>query len=244
MSVSGKKDKVSRILISIDCILDTRLGVIMDIDPRQVDKVLVNKEFNYHERLSDEFPGIDKNEFETKYLARDVTILAQSKATNLFNFLIETDKVLQVELKTKPDIDDLQYVINVYPYLLTPKEIEDIVFCFRFNMKNQHLKVSVIWMPLEKLTVDYCNTDITAMFMYDYDEWMNIHVDSLSKMSLHDVTLFAPMIYKDKKPTEEEIAEFKEAGTADPFMILSTAVRELIELFFLPINEFSVYKPG
>ena len=60
MSVKGKKDKVSRVLISIDCILDTRLGTIMDIDPNLVDKILVNKEFNYHERLVDEFPYIKK----------------------------------------------------------------------------------------------------------------------------------------------------------------------------------------
>ena len=243
MSVVGKKDKVSRILISLDCILDTRLAVIMDINPSLVDKVLVNKDFNYHERLSDEFPDVDKSDFNARYSNRDITILAQSRVTNIFNFLIESNEILQTEIETKQDVEELKYVINTYPYLLTQKEIEDIVFCFRYNMKKQHLNVSVVWLPLEKITIDFCNSDITAMFMYDYDEWMSLHVEGLKKTSLHDVTLFAPMLYKEKPPTSEDIEELKEAGMNDPFVILSTAVREMIELFFLPINEFSVYKP-
>ena len=95
MSVVGKKDKVSRILISLDCILDTRLAVIMDINPSLVDKVLVNKDFNYHERLSDEFPDVDKSDFNARYSNRDITILAQSRVTNIFNFLIESNEILQ-----------------------------------------------------------------------------------------------------------------------------------------------------
>ena len=244
MSVKGKKDKVARVLISIDCILDTRLGTIMDIDPNLVDKILVNKEFNYHERLVDEFPYINKTIYDERYLNRDISILSQSMVTNLFGFLIEMHKTLQTEIKTKPDIDDLQYVINTYPYLLTPTELADLILCFRFNMKDQDIKVTTIWAAPEKITPEFCNTDITAMFMYDYELWLSIHANKLSKVSLHDITLFAPMIYKEKTPTDDDINEFKETGMSDPFMIVSTALREMIELFFLPINEFSVYKPN
>ena len=123
--IRNKADKLCRVIIEIDCLLDTRLGTLAKFNPDLANAILTDTENLYHERKTDDFPGISRETFYSLYHDRDIETMFNSRPTNIIKFLIKNHLELATNLRSQAKNETLVYQINVFPYLLTPVEKED-----------------------------------------------------------------------------------------------------------------------
>ena len=238
--IRNKADKLCRVIIEIDCLLDTRLGTLAKINPEAIKLVLSNTETPYHERKTDDFPGIDREFFYSVYQNRDVETLYNSRPTNIIKFLIKNHEQLATNVKTQKKNETLVYQINVFPYLLTPVEQQDLIFSFKHWLGINEVEVECVNISPLKLTPDYIDRYISGIFMYDYWGWLNTQADKLQNTCIADVTLFCPELIAGVANSMEDLIELTNDGGPDPFTRLNIAFRQYIELHYLPIDHFSI----
>ena len=65
--IRNKADKLCRVIIEIDCLLDTRLGTLAKFNPDLANAILTDTDNLYHERKTDDFPGISRETFYSLY---------------------------------------------------------------------------------------------------------------------------------------------------------------------------------
>lgn len=236
----NKVDKVCRVVIELDCLLDTRLGTIAKYNSELANSVLHSKEDFYHERKTDDFPGLDREFFYSLYAQRDLETLYNSRPTSIIKFLVKNHEQLATNIKTQVKNETLIYQINTFPYLLTPVEKEDIIFSFKHWLSISEVKVECVNISPLQLTPKYIDSYVSAIFMYDYWSWLNVHANELQKCCLADVTLFCPEIIAGNGEDIQELIECISDGGPDPFARINIALREYIEIFYLSIDHFSV----
>ena len=110
----------SRLLLSLDDLLDTRAGTLCDLNPKLTAELLLDPA--YAERIIDVFKGFNKANFDKRYKERDKKVLSLSTSTKvgviIFDFV---QRVVNRNLESPFSMDPVVH-INMYPYNLTEKE--------------------------------------------------------------------------------------------------------------------------
>ncbi len=138
--VSASHTPVTTMLVELDSILDTRLGVLLDIAPEKVPPLLADA---YHGRLWDVFPGVDLLTYQRRYTGRDASILKNTWSTPMADLMADfVMKTLQQTLRTPfhkvPKIE-----INAYPYQLSDADATTIISAV-VAKTNQQCDVSLV----------------------------------------------------------------------------------------------------
>jgi hypothetical protein len=237
----------SGILISLDVLLDTRLGTLAKLGGSNL-AVEVLKE-NYHTRKDDKFPNVDVDAFNAMYAARDEETLSKSYSTNIDTFLRELVHTLIKQALVRPFHQGVRVVVNTYPYQLSDTVTQQILGAVVDKLLADievevPLLVEAEHLTDEQLNPEHCKQTYSAMLMYDYEHWLSMQQAALTKRPMPEVTLFAPAIYFVQTPTEEDIEAAKNEMQMHPFEILQKTLQGAVDLQLLPIELFSIVNPA
>lgn len=225
---------VSRMLVELDCILDTRLGVLLDIDPEKVPTILAK---DYHGRLWDVFPEVDLLTYQKRYKERDSSVLKNAWATPMVDLIEDfVFKTLKQTLRTPfhktPKVD-----INIYPYVLTDEEVSVIISAIAV-ITNEQTDIEVVSYSPEELNPVFLKNHYEVVMMYDFHIWLETHAVSgvWKKYSCPNVTLMAPLMVKNNSTYD---ASKKVQDILTDYETLSKTMSPYVDIQFLPIEAFS-----
>lgn len=223
---------VDRILVSLDSLVDTRLGTIFDIDPK-FGATRLNK--FYYERSIDEFTGIDPQVFKDRYAKRDVDTLQRSLVTHVPLLLQALIKGAANEVLRAGPQSRMVFSINTHPYDLSEEEKAEILAALEISVGDS-AEYECVKIPLEFLTPEYCKSQYAAMVMYEFADWMVMHAEAFKEVRMRNVVIYAPMLLR-VKPSDQELREMSEKSI-DPFDSARIAASPAFELRFLTTDVF------
>lgn len=231
-----KTKRIDAILVSLDVLLDTRIGTVARISQEAASYLLASGK--YYQRSTDRFPGVDVEEYKKLYAERDTVTLAHSQVTNAIEWLRRLRGVLADHAIERPYNDGTKIVVNVYPYHLTGEEKDELVKAIGAWL-NYELLVELVSIRTEDLTPEHCKSSYAMMMFYDFEDWMEIHAKAFEQTRLPEVTLFAPALYFNKEPSAKELEKaVKDAG--HPMKALELLASPLIDLKLIDVKFFSI----
>lgn len=231
-------ERYSGLLVELDCLLDTRLGTLATYFSEET--VLHVLKHGYHDREFDVFDGVDYDEFMDHYRNRGRTVLQNSIRTNFIPMMTEfIQETLNNNVNT-PHIYLPKIIVNIYPYHLNTEEIRlirDVVI----KMTRQSADVELINLPHSELTPGYLETEVSAMALYDYDQWLEAQSlnDAFRKKACPQIGLFAPALYKKRALTDED-RRIHSQLKMPPFEYLARQLAPFIRTIFIPVSMFSI----
>lgn len=255
------------IYVSLDAILDTRIGTVDKLCGTDVAMQVLSE--NYHSRQDDKFPAVKRfleakaqefsplvdqvpsnnvDAYKEAYAKRDTETLLRSTLTGAMDFLQDITRVLMQQAISRPYHDGVRIVVNTYPYKLDEEEQQFVLAGLAAKM-NAFTKVGI---PFEletivksdaELTPKYCKENFSAMLMYEYENWFFAQQRAFIQSPAPEVTLYAPAIYHVQTPTEEELEECKR-NLWTPFETVMKTARGWIDLKLIDVEHFSIVKPN
>ena len=224
-----------RILVSLDALLDTRLGVIAQKYPHLVSKFFHQR---YYGRIQDKFKEVP--DFDTLYKNRDKETLQNSLMTNitlLMGYFVRTS-ANEVLKGGQPNV--LSFQINIHPYEMDAEEKQDLIGALEFHVGDA-AEISVVSIPNEFLTPEACKEQYAVLVMYDFANWLTMHSEKFKQVRMPNMVVYAPKLLQ-KLPTKAEQKEMGEMN-ADPFEVAVIAASPAFSLRFLTVDTFSVRNP-
>lgn len=235
--MSIKNDpKLESVYVTLDALLDTRLGTVAKINQDIANKLAISD--SYHKRDQDVFEGIDVSEYKRLYKDRDVETLALSIVTNVVTLIKKIVSGLAEQAIKRPFHNGGKVVVNYYPYKLSEEEQVEIGKAIAIWVKGT-APVELVNIPDSALTPEYCRDNFALMIMYDYAPWLDLHAESFKKVQIPNLTLFAPAIYFEKKPTDEELKRLV-SESMHPFEGMTFLVSTIMDLQLLDAKVFSI----
>lgn len=237
LGASGALDSGDHFLVSLDSILDTRLGTLGKIDVALAANALEN---GYHSRFLDKFEGISVEDFKKAYKERDIDTLKMSVVTNvsfLFRKIIKDSLAIAVQ---QNKIARINIDVNVWPYTLeSQNQIDMLIACVRAHAYANAV-VRIISCPPKALKPSIVREQYQLVIMYDWLEWIDSHREYFEKRGVPEVTLFAPQLFAERPPTPEEHHRFGDGENGDVFRITERIFAPLIRLKLMPVSLFSM----
>ena len=238
-------DKFTNFFFSLDEVLDTRLAVLDSIDPVATLELLQN---GYFEREIDDWEmltnGKIKNEdFKLRYKNRNKELLKKSKLSGFCNyikdFIIESEKLFG----TDPTVNKPKIILNVYPYT----DLNDVE---RLALKDAVeiccscviTEVEICCYSPAEIGPGLIKGEYEFTFMYHFEEWKALHIDSIGKQIMMGCYITAPQLYLGSIP-EEEIYQIDEGLRMTPWQAGELCMLPFMVLNFIPVKNFSLFLP-
>lgn len=225
------------IYVDIESLLDIRQGILHKlVEEDKLVKYINSDEYNLRE--IDEFSIANMEEYRKIYEAKPVDILKHSTVTYIVNIL--NTKVANLEKRNNYYGEKKlpQVLLNIYPFKLDKDTIE-LIQNFLFIKLNRRTFVEIINIPNKELSPFFIkSSSIVTCLIYNFQEWFNLHADSLIENKLLDTILYFPSIYYDKG-TDEDIQYIKNLGFKDIFSYIEFIMAEYAIVNFLPIVFYS-----
>ncbi|MFW9604590.1 MAG: hypothetical protein ACMV0F_06530 [Trichlorobacter sp.] len=226
------------VLMSLDCLLDTRLGTVLGMSKEAYDILLKT---NYFDRNTDDFEAatggvITNEEFQKAYAARDVETLQISQTTNMPVHLSE----IACNIKLDPEIMEFnrqtKLMVNTHPYELDSEELEVLLDILGGLLPNWD-EISIGSIPLNMLTPEYLEDNWNYVYVYNFNEWLVMYGPQLEHKRIPLVTFVTPRVLQNGVPKTEE--EIKNLQAFDVFMSGEFLLHEYVGLRTIPTHYFS-----
>lgn len=236
------------VLIELDAILDTRLGILNMIDPSIAIEALENGwRTRQHNDVSVLTDKITNEEYKKLWEERNEEVLVHSRPTT---FIFELTRMAQ-ELEEnivldKGRIDDGCFIINFYPYTkLTVEEKNDIISIVKgyvgdaIPVKHTCIEPTVLELGWLK------ENNILTYVVNDYGKWFNeaMHPSKGQKCMVPypKLTVIAPSVMDNKDGLKNLTAADKDLiGKQSPFHVFTIFWAPLLGIQFYPVELFSV----
>lgn len=219
--------------------MDTRMGTI--VKHYSKDDFYRILKSGYHEREFDKFPGIDYEEFQSHYRARDRITLRHSIRTIILeainDFVRET---IKNNINT-PFIQEPRVIVNCHPYKLVLEEKRLIANVIRSLVHNA-ADVILVDVPYSEMTPSYLKEEeVSLLVIYDYDQWLESQSvnGNFAKKACPEIGMFAPAIYKKEMLSEEDL-RIQASLSEPPFVYLGKTIQPFVKAAFLPAAMFSI----
>lgn len=247
-----------RMLVMLDCLLDTRLAVIEMCDPKIAQEIISDPKVSkkYRTRLNDDFSvfGIDQKKYLEKWNKRTADVFPLSVMTPFPHMLANIMDQVNVESVLSPhEFEDFELHLNVWPYIdLTQEECDLIV-----EMVNARFKVNVnikfINVPLENLTPELIlGLDYTSLYLYNWEDWVyKVYPKDISILQKNPDSYRLPgvTVHTTYQPTNIESLktafEFKSPSGEQmaPHLGIAFLMRDFMILEFVGIEHYSAIDP-
>jgi len=223
---------INGVYVELDCIVDTRLSIMYDVDKNIVEPYLKNGK--YFKRIMDQFGYISVRLFRTIYKMRNNNTLDNPAPTEIPDLI--SDYCFEA-LQTSKSLNDgspINVYLNIYPYTLTTENIEYLRMGFSNNLRTD-VNVIIINKPPYEITPDYINENMGMVVMYDALWWIEYNMQNkrLLDRSLPDVTFLTPMLLHRK-------LIIKETEINKLFEDLENNLKMLVGIIFIPVKYFSL----
>ncbi len=239
------ENHITKVYLALDCLLDTRLGVLATISPDFAFEVTTKK--SYFMREEDKFGTPEMGVLNKDLLAevlkkRPEEVIRNSLRTKIPQFVREICTKLFFQAMSTPFHAGVEIDVNVYPHKFNDVEakalIASLVLCF-----GKEFTLNLISKSDQDLTVDYVHDHYRCVIMYVYHEWMNVHQKEIQKKPLKTTGFYVPRLYFLTPPTEEALQEFADHNT-DLFKFTQTILGPLVPIQFLPVALFCADTPS
>lgn len=234
-------DFLQGVYVDLDSLFDTRFAVLEQVDPVLA---LHNLKNGWNTRVQDVFEGIDKKLFDELYKTRDNSVLAMAPATQIID-AVKTwvTKALET-INGSPNGDKVVIFVNVWPYNITKVHAREIGNSVH-RLVGQTVDIRMINIDPEKICTKTAKAYFSAMFMYDWDYWLEANTKNASfeKQRIPDVTLYAPKVYKQGEPSKEELAMIAKSK-ANMFEQFEMMAGPQVGIEFIDIAFYSNHMPS
>lgn len=221
-----------RILVDIDCLLDTRLGLVRTRYPEKMQHI--DGEL-YHKRMSEIWAkAVGISDWDAEYAKRDVTVLANSRPTIFVDVLNEIIEQELIAIKLGQPTETPMLSINYAPYDLSPDERKE--FGRAFSDIFPVIAVEVVNRPIKTLDPLTLARNWDCWFMYDWYEWIRINMAKLQNR-IPKFVINRPALFTSEMTPE--VAEALKELEGNPFDELKRAMAEFITIDTLDAIVFS-----
>lgn len=250
---SKTSEQKFRILIDLDALIDTRLGLVRKLYPDVADDLKKNKA--YRMRKDDQLhridPRIDPVDYTFEYAKRDIELLDTSFSSLMIGYMHKLIEKLQFVINgNNPMIQDAKIVINTYPYNLEDEQAKLIALATSTAIGLSSV-VDTAYLPHKDVTLDFLEQNqFMAYILYDFNAWTTASLPDVAGTDLNgmglrryeNITIFAAKLALDSVEEEETRKGFADYGMADMYdeMIL-IPWNLLFELEFLDPIFFTEY---
>lgn len=226
-----------RILVDMDALLDTRLGVLMQMDHGETALTL-----GYRTRTSDRWAEmgltVDQADYDRRYQARDVMTLAASRPTNVAYLLNQITEYLSQLRLNAPMYETCEVIINTYPYHLDD-ETQKAICLSVGSWISMESSVSCIRRSAREVSPSWLLENAEGYVVYDFNHWLTQNEKALGSTRLPRNLILAPSLYWNETPESDQV-EVDELGKVNPFAALELALVEYLGLHFQPVAYFSL----
>lgn len=207
--------KHHKLLIPLDCLFDTYLGVVDALYPKTIISLLSDGYFGrVHNKLSAFNKNIDDLAVAKRWSNRDIEILRNSKRSALVSVLMKYFTDVNNSNEENPLANIYTVVINTWPYDLANQELVELfsLLIDLFNIGD----IKRVHVAMADLTPEYIKEkQYTKFFLYDWNEWHYHHKLALQKCKIPKITCVFPLTYINGVTTaehEEEVIKWAAAG--------------------------------
>ncbi len=241
----SQNSNTNTILVSINSLLDTRLGTLIKINPDFAFNVTSSSP--YYNRVIDvfedeEYGRLDIELYNKVYETFKESIVRNSLKTKLTSFLFELCNKLVMKAIDGPIKSMVSIDVNLHPYKFTVEESKELIKTISESLNNQFI-VNYVNISTENLTCDLVNNQYSSLIMYNYGDWFNYHTSRLRTRILKEIVLYAPRLNFVRELTDEEKNLFKYKDM-DEFGLTEMLLCDFIKLQYLPVNLFCADTPA
>lgn len=232
------------LLLDIDCLFDTRMGTLIDLDP-EIATALSSTA--YRERLLDDFTAltggrITTEAFNARYAKRDYHVLTKSIITGIVPVLITYVESLKERLFRGVDVQSINIDLNLHPYVLPGPITETIRNCI-MALFPPFVSVGVGSYPLATLKPKFFETYYNGWVTYDLNAWLALHSEELLVHPQNGLTTIVPKLFV-REPGEFEPEDNEVLKEADKHGIFEMVMEDFLHLEHLPVSDFCYVVPG
>jgi hypothetical protein len=233
---------VKRILVELDCLLDTRYATLKKLNRKATETILKDK--SYWLRIQDDFTTLTKgaitqSEYLKAYAERDKETLKQARPTGIVKLLSRISKEVEAQKISLPMVESLKIEVNIYPYILNEAELDVLATAVMFygGLETEVIPVSL---SLKQLNPKQIKQTWDAVILYNFNDWFTIHAAELNANPIPRHLLYAPALtFKSPENAEDFYIETPH-GNLSPFTALEMCFVPKLCLEFLKPAEFSL----
>lgn len=237
---------MKNIYISLDELLDTRMGFISNHYPEKLGEILTSDIKHYSNRKDDEdiykALRLTRNDWYKEWMKRDIDDLKASLLSNIIHIINRI--VLDYKTSNEVQIGDDYTVltINTYPYQLSKEEIDEFSICLKGPLFVVNEMKFVSW-DIRKITPTFLTNMFNIIIMYDFHFWSDIHKEDMKKCFAPHKTFIVPKLAY-YRPTDARIEELKKdkkyqlLEEMDVFRVVETALSVKLGVHFIHPSNF------
>lgn len=217
---------MKQIYVDIDSLYDTRYTLINKLT--NGNRLIIGLEITeYLLRNRDNFGTMSNTIFNYFYKYRNKNLLMESEPTYVFNLVQDTINDL---ILANANNEEINVVINMYPYVLNEKENEIFLSIFKTMFKNVSIELCYINMlkyPLSKVSGKY-----NVMIMYNGMEWIESKQKSneIINNPITNIVLYTPWLLYGNILTKE-----LEANKGEYEKQVQELLKLIVHIKFLPV---------
>lgn len=235
MNTENEGSDVRGVYIDLDSILDTRFGVLYELD-KDIIPTVMNDNY-YYERLIDEFDYLTHNIFKLLYLHRDVDVIKHTYITYITDTLMTDLSLIKSNIKSNV-LSIVNLTINIYPYDLSEDTVNAIVTELSDVLPIKGLYIDYINKDPDEISLDTFSSNYISLYMYNGLKWLTdkINSEDIIKNNIPHVRLNAPallqkpIVFKDDK------------DYIDMYEKIINDTKHYIDLNLMPVKNFSLRK--
>ncbi len=232
-----------KIYLELDALLDTRLAVLHGISPDAA--VQISQDDRYYHRLSNDFSwaGVSKEQFDSAWDARTTDILPDATITQIPFMLADLIHQLEVAHMESPTARKPLVEVNIWPYELSDVERIALVNAVLRRGGLDTTVTLVRFDPNRDLTMTRLRKEYASVFMYNFTEWVNHHQAEMQRVIAPRTTVFAPTLFEERVPTEEDMRKYGLRPNTDPAVLVEKAFAEFLALDAMPTYFYCMARP-
>lgn len=227
------------VLIDLDCIIDTRYGLLVQKWGGRVNAVDMQK---YRERKTSrvwEHFGVPEKDWCDAYATRDVETLTFSAPTLLYVNLSAIMAAAVMQAMSSPLHKKPTLTINVWPYRLEEWEVDDILLSVG-DILGADVTVKCVYIEPANLTPSLIKQQFNGWVLYDLLSWLSLHNEALAKEPMPDVTFFIPSVINVGNESDDVA---NQTGDGSPFSVLRASLGEYVLIDTIDVTLYCLPDP-
>lgn len=210
VAINGLWKVIVKILIELESLIDTRIGVMRTKFPNEVCNLDTNAYINRELDCIPGLLGVSVADWSAAWNSRDNYTLANSIYTDMFKrFAFVIGGTIYSAL-SDPTTGKISLTINTYPYQLSDYEKE----CIKDSILDQlwcMIDIDVVYLEPCLITTAYLrNNDYLVYVLYDYKAWGEATLTELDKCPYPELKIYYPKIAQSL--THEELTNIQRSN--------------------------------
>lgn len=243
MSASEKTRDHIDIYIDLDSLLDFRLSTVAQIDDTLASKLLTEEYLvrQHDDLFFEKTLGIPSTLYAEKYAARNVEYLKGAFPTAIYWQLGRIVAEHMLYNDTPGGHRTVVLTINVWPFVLSADAINVLENAVSIYLDSK-MAIRTINEPPVSLNPASVKQRFSDFIIYDFNRWIQSHVDELTSTGMHPVRIWTPAIMRGKPLTQEQVADLKNEfrDNVNPYEWTRQWLMDSVQLNYLDVNHFSV----